>query len=657
MDEKLREEARKRWAAQAVSQTSDPPTDTSEITPDAAPSGAASDQELQFKEYQAMMRERYQQQGNRREPAPAAPAESEVDASSTAETVIRHPEGLSPQAPADLSNVDTSTVPPTSAPTNDSQRSAPRTNTTSDGQRQSSSARPAGMNRPMVPDAVRQALTPSQLELLYEAMGEQHGGFHGFPGPSSFDPIPSSAGFPAIGGNMAGDFPPAFMGAGQGPPRNRNPFGNVDDDGDGMPSNWDPRNARRSDDEERIHRQQVEELRRRQNQQGQPSSGQGEATQGSPETRQTQETTSGSSMVQDEITGQMRPSHAQGPVQRLMDDFSSGPGFQPFDMRSDMPMTLREEALREQSLEYGGAGLGRMPPHVQGMLGAAIGSEEPSYEELSALQERIGNVSRGVPVTTIEQNSFTFEYHPPSPTSEAGANLQRDPTLARCPVCLCELEQGDACRRLPCLHMFHKDCVDDWLKRDRHCPVCKTDIVTGAQETRREAGDQQCSAAAMPGEPDFSPPGWGSDDEFEGLGIPGFGPRPGRSQPGVGFSNPAAAAAAAVTSAAAASSGACVDPFLARSRVTSPFHAPTERPMELEGSALPLLDKSSALPFSSSSSSFSAFLAALDVVEEGGTASCVLPAISSLPLLSLIFLVAAAPKSGGGFSRLDMLTD
>ncbi|EKX41833.1 hypothetical protein GUITHDRAFT_153770 [Guillardia theta CCMP2712] len=179
------------------------------------------------------------------------------------------------------------------------------------------------------------------------------------------------------------------------------------------------------------------------------------------------------------------------------------------------------------------------------MLGAAIGSEEPSYEELSALQERIGNVSRGVPVTTIEQNSFTFEYHPPSPTSEAGANLQRDPTLARCPVCLCELEQGDACRRLPCLHMFHKDCVDDWLKRDRHCPVCKTDIVTGAQETRREAGDQQCSAAAMPGEPDFSPPGWGSDDEFEGLGIPGFGPRPGRSQPGVGFSNPAAAAAAA----------------------------------------------------------------------------------------------------------------
>ena len=59
----------------------------------------------------------------------------------------------------------------------------------------------------------------------------------------------------------------------------------------------------------------MEELRRRQRQQGQPSSGQGEATQGSMETRETQETTSGSSMVQDEITGQMRPSNAQGPVQ------------------------------------------------------------------------------------------------------------------------------------------------------------------------------------------------------------------------------------------------------------------------------------------------------------------------------------------------------
>ena len=89
------------------------------------------------------------------------------------------------------------------------------------------------------------------------------------------------------------------------------------------------------------------------------------------------------------------------------------------------------------------------------------------YEELSAISEQIGDVSRGVQVATIEQNSFTFDYDPPAPESEIAAQAANDPTLARCSVCLCDLEKGECCRRLPCLHMFHKDCIDDWLKRNR----------------------------------------------------------------------------------------------------------------------------------------------------------------------------------------------
>jgi hypothetical protein len=45
-----------------------------------------------------------------------------------------------------------------------------------------------------------------------------------------------------------------------------------------------------------------------------------------------------------------------------------------------------------------------------------------------------------------------------------------------CVICMGDFAQGDRCRRLPCLHMFHVDCVDKWLKENHTCPVCQRSV-------------------------------------------------------------------------------------------------------------------------------------------------------------------------------------
>lgn len=49
----------------------------------------------------------------------------------------------------------------------------------------------------------------------------------------------------------------------------------------------------------------------------------------------------------------------------------------------------------------------------------------------------------------------------------------RDQAGRSCSVCLHSYETGEEVRTIPCLHQFHKDCIDPWLREHATCPVCK----------------------------------------------------------------------------------------------------------------------------------------------------------------------------------------
>ena len=47
-----------------------------------------------------------------------------------------------------------------------------------------------------------------------------------------------------------------------------------------------------------------------------------------------------------------------------------------------------------------------------------------------------------------------------------------------CTVCLDEQTLGSLACKLPCGHLFHKECVKDWLCRHCICPVCRLELET-----------------------------------------------------------------------------------------------------------------------------------------------------------------------------------
>eukprot|EP01031_Cornospumella_fuschlensis_P037631 gene37631-45715_t len=51
-----------------------------------------------------------------------------------------------------------------------------------------------------------------------------------------------------------------------------------------------------------------------------------------------------------------------------------------------------------------------------------------------------------------------------------------------CPICLNELVVGESARSLSCAHIFHQQCVDEWLRVNATCPTCRKPLVDPPQQ-------------------------------------------------------------------------------------------------------------------------------------------------------------------------------
>lgn len=62
-------------------------------------------------------------------------------------------------------------------------------------------------------------------------------------------------------------------------------------------------------------------------------------------------------------------------------------------------------------------------------------------------------------------------------------NEEVEECLSReCIVCMCPMLPGEEIRYLPCLHVYHRECIDTWLLKRLSCPVCGDEVMTPPSE-------------------------------------------------------------------------------------------------------------------------------------------------------------------------------
>ncbi|KAK9716678.1 hypothetical protein RND81_06G250200 [Saponaria officinalis] len=75
-------------------------------------------------------------------------------------------------------------------------------------------------------------------------------------------------------------------------------------------------------------------------------------------------------------------------------------------------------------------------------------------------------------ILTVGLDRPTIESYPKTTLGES----KRLPKTSdsTCPICLCEYQPKETLRSIPeCNHYFHADCIDEWLRMNATCPLCR----------------------------------------------------------------------------------------------------------------------------------------------------------------------------------------
>ncbi|KAE8151296.1 hypothetical protein BDV25DRAFT_96659 [Aspergillus avenaceus] len=130
-------------------------------------------------------------------------------------------------------------------------------------------------------------------------------------------------------------------------------------------------------------------------------------------------------------------------------------------------------------------------------------TDNPTYEDMILLSSLLGPVKP--PVATQDDLTsagglYRLVEYAGSLVAENldGAGTVQVPDGDRCLICLSDYEVAEELRQLTkCQHMFHRDCIDQWLTTGRNsCPLCRGQGVAETANAERASDAPNTAAAA-----------------------------------------------------------------------------------------------------------------------------------------------------------------
>ncbi|WIA23446.1 hypothetical protein OEZ85_000198 [Tetradesmus obliquus] len=195
-------------------------------------------------------------------------------------------------------------------------------------------------------------------------------------------------------------------------------------------------------------------------------------------------------------------------------------GNEGFDDDEDLEGLDDEALARRLQSEEDQLGLrGQMQRHMQGLAGLGFQFDDADeeldfdslgYEDLNAIGDVAGKVGKGMQRDAIQQLpqlqvgqlrqqcSSSSGCCGSSPTGRQVQQLAQKALApaSMCTICQCDYEDADMARLLPCGHMYHQECVDQWLGLNKTCPICNKE-VPAAPSAAAAAGEADTAVATQ----------------------------------------------------------------------------------------------------------------------------------------------------------------